>query len=114
MPLLMNRLRFVAFLLTCAWLNTAVACRSTSNSPAVDRHNPEAVLRAYFAAWARNDTVAQASFMASDDARLAYEPVDSLRLLSVTLAEGATPTMRVYAVSFEVSFKGGRSLSMIT
>ena len=70
------------------------------------------MLNAYFAAWARNDTNAQTSFMTPNYARLASEPVESLRVLYVTPADGASPTKRVYVASFEVTFKGGRSLSM--
>ena len=90
----------------------AAACHTIRSSPAVDRHQPEAVLNGYFAAWARNDTNAQTSFMTSNSARLAYEPVQSLRVLQVTPAATSSPTTRVYSVSFEVTFNGGRSVSM--
>jgi Domain of unknown function (DUF4829) len=102
----------MAFLLAGALLLTSSACQSTRSSPAVDRHDPEAVLRAYFAAWARNDTEAQMSFMTGNYAGLAHEPVNSLRVLSVTPAPAESPGTRVYAVSFEVNFNGGRSVSM--
>jgi hypothetical protein len=108
----MSRSCIVTFLLAGALLLTSSACQSTRSSPVVDRHDPEAVLRAYFAAWARNDTEAQTSFMTANYARLAHEPVDSLRVLSVTPASAESPTTRVYAVSFEIAFNGGRSLSM--
>jgi hypothetical protein len=101
----------MALVLECALLMTP-ACQSTRSSPAVDRHDPEAVLRAYFAAWARNDTDAQTSFMIPSRASWAHEPVDSLRVLSITPVDGASPTTRSYSVSFEVTFKGGRSVSM--
>lgn len=101
-----------ALFLGCAALLTSAACQSTRSSPTVDRHDPEAVLNAYFAAWAHNDTNAQTSFMTSNYAGLAREPVESLRVLNITPADGASATKRVYAVTFEVTFKGGRSLSM--
>src|SRR4030095_11749317 len=107
----MTRTCFMALVLECALLMTP-ACQSTRSSPAVDRHDPEAVLRAYFAAWARNDTDAQTSFMIPSRASWAHEPVDSLRVLSITPVDGASPTTRSYSVSFEVTFKGGRSVSM--
>ena len=88
------------------------ACHTTRSSPAVDRHDPEAVLNGYFAAWARNDKNAQTSFMTSNYARLANEPLQSLRVLQVTPTDSSSPTTRVYLVSFEVTFSGGRSLSM--
>jgi hypothetical protein len=108
----MLRTRYVVFLLAGWLLLTYAACQSTRSSPAVDRHDPEAVLRAYFAAWASNDTDNQTSFMAAKYGRLAGEPVDSLRVVSVALADGASATTRVYSVSFDVAFKGGRSISM--
>jgi hypothetical protein len=101
-----------ALLLGCAALVTSAACQSTRSSPTVDRRDPDAVLNAYFAAWARNDTIAQTSFMTPNYAGLAREPVESLRVLNITPADGASATKRVYAVTFEVRFKGGRSVSM--
>lgn len=50
--------------------------------------------------------------MTQNYSNLSYEPVDSLRILTIAPAERASPTKRVYAVSFEVTFKGGRSISM--
>ena len=70
------------------------------------------MLKAYFSAWARNDTNAQTSFMIPDYSRLAREPVESLRVVSLTTSDGATPTQRVFSVSFDVAFQSGRSLSM--
>ena len=105
-------MRFISLLLGCLWLLTCAACHSTHLSPAVDRRDPEAVLRAYFAAWSNNDTATQTSFMTQNHSNLAYEPVDSLRVLKIIPADAGSPTKRVYAVSFEVKFKGGRSISM--
>ena len=99
-------------LLLCGSLLTYAACQSTHSSPAIDRRDPEAVLRAYFTAWANNDTATQTSLMTQNYSNLSYEPVDSLRVLTIAPAERASPTKRVYAVSFEVTFKGGRSISM--
>jgi Domain of unknown function (DUF4829) len=45
-------------------------------------------------------------------ANLTSEPVESLRLLSLKPASGDSLTTRVYAVVFEITFKGGRSISM--
>ena len=104
--------RYLAFLLAGWLLLTHAACQSTRSSALVDRHDPEAVLRAYFEAWARNDTVTQTSFMAAKYGRLAREPVNSLRVVSVALLDGASATTHVYSVSFDVTFPGGRSISM--
>ena len=43
---------------------------------AVDRHDPESVLRAYFEAWGRGDWSAEASFMTEKYAGMAPEPVE--------------------------------------
>ena len=40
------------------------------------------------------------------------EPVDSIRILSLVPNESASTTTRVYSVSFEIKFTGGRSISM--
>ena len=105
-------MRFMPLVILGGLLLTYPACQSTHRSPAVDRRDPEAVLRAYLAAWANNDRAAQTSLMTQNYTNLAYEPVDSLRVLTIVPADVASPTKRVYAVSFEVTFKGGRSISM--
>jgi hypothetical protein len=105
-------MRFIPLLVVCGSLLTYAACQSKHSAPAVDRRDPEAVVRAYFAAWANNDTATQTSLMTQNYSNLAYEPVDSLRVLTIIPAEGASSTRRVYAVSFEVTFKGSRSISM--
>jgi hypothetical protein len=102
----------ISLFLGCVVLLKFAACQSTHRFTAVDRRDPEAVLRAYFAAWANNDRATLTSLMVQKYANLAYEPVDSLRVLTIVPADGASPTRRVYAVSFEVTFKGGRSISM--
>jgi hypothetical protein len=108
----MLRIRYKACFLVGVTLLICAACHPKRSSPAVDRHDPEAVLRAYFAAWARNDTEAQISFMAAGYGRLADEPVDSLRILSLAPADGGSSTRKVYSVSFDITFTGGRSVSM--
>jgi hypothetical protein len=81
-------------------------CRTTGGQSAVDRHQPEAVLHAYFDAWARNDIDAQKSFMTGNYAGLVREPVTSLRVLSVTSNDGGSPNTRVYSVDFEIKLDG--------
>jgi hypothetical protein len=105
-------MRFMPLLVVCGSLLTYATCQSKQSSPAVDRRDPEAVLRAYFAAWASNDAATQTSLMTPNYSNLAYEPVDSLRVLTIVPTDLASRTSRVYRVSFEVTFKGGRSISM--
>ncbi len=78
----------------------------TELPPGVDRHDPKAVLNAYFAAWARGDLATQVSFMDAKYARLALEPVDSLRLLVVNLIATPSSSERTYHVVFEIRVKG--------
>ncbi len=72
---------------------------------AVDRHDPESVLRAYFEAWGRGDWSAEASFMTEKYAGMAPEPVNSIRILEIN-ALNASPTERGYQVLFEIRVKG--------
>lgn len=116
------RSTFLALLLGCAAFLTSAACQSTHSSPAVDRHDPEAVLNAYFAAWARNDTNAQTSFMTPTYARMFREDADLVRVLSIKLLDektsklwssGSPETTRVYRVLFDYK-PTGHGFSMET
>ena len=103
---------YICFLLSSTFLLFSLGCHSTHTVPSVDRHNPEAVLRAYFDAWANNDHDTQTSFMSPKYNQLANEPVESLRVLSIAPADKGSATTRVFSVSFEVKLKGGQSVSM--
>ena len=72
---------------------------------AVDRHDPDSVLRAYFEAWGRGDWAAEASFMDEKYAGMAPEPVDSIRILEIS-ALNTSSTWRAYQVLFEIKVKG--------
>jgi hypothetical protein len=67
-----------------------------------DRHDPEAVLRAYFDAWNRNDWTAKNSLLGQERAP---EPVDSVRVIEIELIS-SSPTEFVYRVQFELRVKG--------
>jgi len=108
----MPDIRYPSFLLACASLVFTCGCHSTHSSSPVNRHNPEAVLRAYFEAWAHNDNETRASFMSNKEVQSMSEPVDSIRILSLVPNQSASTTTRVYSVSFEIKFAGGRSISM--
>ena len=110
---------FASFLLACVAM---FAPATVSGSGRVNRRDPGAVLRAYFAAWNRNDEAAQKSFMAAHYANANWypEPVDSVRLVSNKLLEaksarlwstGAADSTRVYLVVFDYSPRG-RGFSM--
>jgi hypothetical protein len=82
------------------------ACTKVKRSPAVDRHNPEAVLRSYFAAWNRNDYPCQKTLMTANYTEVATEPIKSVELISITPLDNASGTKREYAVSFDIKFDG--------
>jgi hypothetical protein len=84
----------------------SAACRPINNVATIDRRQPEEVLRAYFDAWAHNDTARQQSFMTANYRGLIREPVDSLHVISVAPVDGAPANTRVYAVSFEIKSNG--------
>ena len=106
------RLRLTAVLVSLAVLGLAmVGCASHSAGSAVDRHDPESVLRAYFSAWERGDWSAQASFMAPQYSRMVPEPLDSLRIDKLAVLEESS-TRCLFEVDFEVKVTGeGVSMS---
>ena len=68
----------------------AVGCAGGgSPAAALDRHDPEAVLRAYFDAWARGDWPAQTTLMDEKYGRMEPEPLDSIRILDIKLLSNA-------------------------
>lgn len=67
----------------------------------VDRHDPEAVLRAYFDAWGQSNWLALASFMDEKYGRIVGNPVDSVRILEIQLIS-SSPTDYVYSVLFDI------------
>jgi hypothetical protein len=90
----------------------------TVTATTIDRSDPDATLRAYFAAWNRNDTTAQKSFMVAQYADLGWypEPVESVTVISAQLLDeksallwstGAADTTRVYRVVFDYNPRGG-------
>ena len=107
-------------LLLVSFLAPSAACTTTGGSAAVDRQKPEAVLRAYFNAWNRNDLLLQKSFMTTNYVGLAREPVDSVRVLSIRLLDAKTSRLwssgspdatRAYIVVFDYK-PTGRGFSM--
>ena len=69
----------------------------------LDRHDPEAVLRAYFDAWTRNDWVIKNALTFGQ--AITPEPVDSLEILEFK-SISSSPTEYVYSVWFEIQVKG--------
>jgi len=90
---------------------TPAAAPHASATP-VDTRQPEAVLRAYFAAWAQGDWSRERSFMSSNYANLQPEPAASLRVLSVKRVH-RTDNQAIYDVRFRFVVKG-RIVSMTT
>ncbi len=100
-----------ARLLILAVALTIASCSPRGLPTGVDRSDPEAVLQAYFSAWARGDLTAQVSFMGPNYAGLDAEPVDSLQLVTVQLLSAPSASERTYRVVFDIKVKGA-GLSM--
>lgn len=82
-----------------------VGC-SNAGKAAVNRHNPESVLRAYFDAWERGDWSVQTSLMDEKYAQMEPEPVDSIRILNIRPISSSSTTERIYQVIFDIKVKG--------
>ena len=113
---------FASFLLAAIVVFMPMTYRSVGGSTRLNRRDPGVVLRAYFAAWNRNDTAAQKSFVAAQYASANWyaEPVESVRLVSTKLLDKKTArlwstvapdTTRVYLVVFDYNPRG-RGFSM--
>jgi hypothetical protein len=113
---------FASFVLVAIVVFWSMTYRSVSGSARLNRREPGAVLRAYFAAWNRNDTAAQKSFMAAQYASANWypEPVESVRVVSAKLLDEKTARLwstdapksrRVYLVVFDYNPRG-RGFSM--
>jgi len=88
-------------------LATSLPPAQTSSVPvAVDRHNPESVLRAYFDAWVRSDWSVQLSLMDEKYGQMAPEPVDSINILEIQPISSSSLTYQTYHVIFEIKVKG--------
>ncbi len=83
---------------------------SPSPPPTVDRSDPEAVLRAYFAAWADGDWGGVESFMDESYAGMEHEPLESLHIASLELRR-KTAAQCEFDVVFDVKVQGA-GLSM--
>jgi len=71
----------------------------------VDRHDPESVIRAYFDAWERSDSLALASVLSSKYGRsFMFEPMDSLEILEIKLLSDLSSTERIYSVLYDVQW----------
>jgi hypothetical protein len=93
-------------LAAAALLLSACGSESDSTQTATARNDPEAVLRAYFDAWRRNDWATLESLNLQHYPNTIYAPAASLRLLSVERVPGGSSSRVVYAVSFEFTPKG--------
>ena len=95
-------------------ITTSLPTTQTTSVPvAVDHHNPESVLHAYFDAWERSDWSAQASLMDKKYAQMVPEPVDSISILEIQPISSSSLTEQIYHVIFEIKVKG-QGISMHT
>ncbi len=81
------------------------ASATPTASASVDRSDPEAVLRAYFAAWESGDWASQASFMDKKYADLVPEPLESLRIVSLEMRTKSSK-LCIFDVVFEIAVEG--------
>ncbi len=72
---------------------------------AINRHDPNAVLQAYFDAWEHNDWTTQASLLDKKYSHMVPEPVKSLTLLETQIISNQL-LEKVYVVTFEIQVKG--------
>jgi hypothetical protein len=73
---------------------------------AVDRHDPESVIRAYFDAWERSDSSAMASVLSSKFGQnFMFEPLESMEILEIELTSDSSPTERIYSVLYDAQWK---------
>jgi cytoskeletal protein RodZ len=80
--------------------STASSTMSSTASGRVDRHDPESVLRAYFAAWRNGHWEEEASYMAPMFAHMVPEPVKTLDIVDLEQIDKSTSQCD-YSVSFE-------------
>ena len=76
----------------------------------IDRHDPESMIRAWFDALVRQDSIAMASvdgWRYSEKYGFTY-PIESVRILKITLISDAVPNQRDYRVLFDVQIKKGQ------
>ena len=108
---------FTSLLLAAVAVCMPATHLSVGGSTRLNRRDAGAVLRAYFAAWNRNDTATQKSLMAAQYANADWypEPVESVRLVSTKLLDektarlwstGAAESTRVYQVVFDYHARG--------
>ena len=113
---------FTSLLLAAVALFMPTTHLSVSGSTRLNRRDAGAVLRAYFAAWNRNDTATQKSLMTAQYANASWypEPVESVAVVSTKLLDektahlwstGASESTRVYLVVFDYNPRG-RGFSM--
>ena len=114
LPMLIRFLTLV--FVACVALSTG-ACFPKNGTATTDRQNPDAVLRAYFKAWNRNDVASQKSFMVAKyaDADWYPEPIESVTLVSARPLDpkdarlwstGASEATRTYVVIFDYNPRG--------
>src|SRR5512138_1773416 len=77
----------------------------TDRIHAINRHDPAAILQAYFDTWEHNDWNTQASLLDKKYSNMVPEPVESLTLLETRIIS-SQPLEKAYVVTFEIQVKG--------
>jgi len=93
----------VVVMLSLIFLLFAIKIR-TDQTHAINRHDPAAMLQAYFDAWERNDWTTQASLLDKKYRNMVPEPVESLNIIEIQTIS-SQPIEKVYVVTFEIQVK---------
>jgi hypothetical protein len=76
-----------------------------TQTPAYDRHDPEAVVRAWFDAWERHDgNLADLLYGTGSYGNYGFESVSSIKILEIQLISSPSAAERVYRVWFDVQY----------
>jgi hypothetical protein len=76
-----------------------------TQTPSYDRHDPEAVVRAWFDAWERTDGNMMDLLNGTNTyGNYGFEPTDSITILEIQLLESPSEAQRIYRVWFDVQY----------
>mgnify|MGYP001224190156 CR=1 FL=1 len=101
----------IAATLTAAPTNMPTFSQLTPSSipptqtPSYDRHDPEAVIRAWFDAWQRRDGHMMDLLRGTDtNGHYAFEPTDSIKILEIKLESSPSEAKRIYQVWYDIQY----------
>jgi hypothetical protein len=76
-----------------------------TQAPSYDRHDPEAVVRAWFEAWKRHDgNMVDLLYGTNTYGNYGFEAVSSITILEIQLLENPSEAQRIYRVWYNVQY----------